>query len=83
VTLFQELRSVAVRQSEERDFPLWLLPEVLQIADNPELYSDQCSMVELLLTQLQDFDSFAGVGCFDSSTSADTIRRTVTLITQR
>lgn len=78
--VFEELRSTAFRQSEENDFPLGLLTEILEIADNSDLYAHQCGMLELLLTQLQDFDPFAGVGCFDTSTSADTIRRTVNLI---
>lgn len=80
MALFEELRSTAIRQSEEGDFPLWLLADVLEIADNHEIYAHHCGVLELLLAQIHDFDSFAGVGCFDSSTSADTIRRTVDLL---
>lgn len=81
--IFEELRAVAVRQSEEADFPLWLLPQVLELADNPELYSEEHATVELLLSQLKDFDAFAGAGCFDTSVSTDTIRRTLRLIMGR
>lgn len=81
--IFEELRAVAVQQSEEADFPLWLLQQVLELADNPELYSDAHGTVELLLSQLKDFDAFAGAGCFDTSVSADTIGRTLRLIMGR
>lgn len=75
--LFEELRVVAHRQSEEADFPGWLLADVLDIAGDPRRFADRTDLVRLLVTQIADFDCYAGAGCFDSSVSADTIGATI------
>jgi len=75
--LFEELRGAAVQQNEEAEFPSWLLADVLDIANRPDSYADRIHLVELLLAQIRNFDSYAGTGCFDSSVSADTISGTI------
>ena len=81
--LFEELRATAVKQSEEAQFPLWLLTDVLEIANDPVSHAGQIHLVELLLTQIKDFDTYAGAGCFDSSVSAETIKGTIDQILSR
>ncbi|WP_349256662.1 GSU3529 family protein [Geomonas sp.] len=36
--------------------------------------------MELLLAQVRDYDTYAGAGCFDSSVTAEAIKRTLQLI---
>ena len=74
---FEELRKVALQQSEEGEFPGWLLADVMVIADSPERYADKVHLVEILITQIGNFDLYAGTGCFDNSVGVETIRATI------
>lgn len=81
--LFEELRAAAIKRNEEGDFPDWLLAGVLEVANSPDLHGDQHELVELLLAQVREYDTYAGAGCFDASVTADTIARTLRLICRR
>jgi len=74
---FMRLVAAARRQSEEADLPYWLLADILRMAAAPERYCGKVDLIELLLSQVEDFDSYAGAGCFDSSVSAGTIQATL------
>uniref|UniRef100_A0A831UC78 Uncharacterized protein n=1 Tax=Geobacter metallireducens TaxID=28232 RepID=A0A831UC78_GEOME len=75
--LFEELRTVAVRQNQEGDFPDWLLSDVLAIADDPGKHGESLPLVETLIAQIRDYDPFAGTGCFDTSVGIEQIRATI------
>jgi hypothetical protein len=75
--LFDKLRTVALQQNLSGEFPTWLLAEVLVIADRPERYAGKIHLVEMLVTQVSDFDPYAGTGCFDTSVGAGTIQTTI------
>lgn len=75
--LFERLRTVALQQNLSGEFPDWLLAEVLVIADSPERYADSIHLVETLVSQVGDFDSYAGTGCFDTSVGPGTIQTTI------
>ena len=77
MNLFAKLRSTALKQSEENDFPSWLIADVITIASNPERYANYSDLVEELITQIKNYDSYAGAGCFDISVSAETIGATI------
>lgn len=68
---------MAKRQSEEGDFPLWLLTDVLAIAGDARRFAGETDLVKLLVRQVAQFDTYAGAGCFDDSVSADTIATTI------
>lgn len=74
---FEELKDVAEKQSKEGEFPSWLLADVVDIADNRERYGGGIHLVELLVAQIANYDTYAGAGCFDSSVSAATIEATI------
>lgn len=74
---FEELRTVAIRQNLVGDFPAWLLSDVLAIADDPEMYKDAISLVEDLTAQIEDYDPFAGTGCFDASVGIEQVQATI------
>ena len=75
--LFAKLAAVAQRQNEEADLPSWLLADILEIAGTPERYAGKPGLIELLLRQVEEFDSYAGAGCFGNSVSAGTIQATL------
>lgn len=77
---FVRLAQAAKRQHEEGDLPSRLLEEILEIACSPALHSGNTELVERLIRQVEDFDSYAGAGCFGDSVSAGTIEATVRLI---
>lgn len=79
--LSQRLAAVAVQQSEEGEFPSWLLEEVLALADDAALIEDNIVVVETLIEQIGDFDPYAGAGCFDTSVNVESIRKTIRRIT--
>ncbi|RII29051.1 MAG: hypothetical protein CXR31_04055 [Geobacter sp.] len=75
--LFGKLRSTALQQNMSGEFPSWLLTEVMAIADDPERYADKAHVVAELITQISNYDPYAGAGCFDTSVGAETIRSTI------
>jgi hypothetical protein len=74
---FRELRTIATMLSEDGEFPTWLVTDILAIADKHERYTDKIHLVKQLITQISNFDAYAGTGCFDTSVSADTIENTI------
>jgi hypothetical protein len=76
MSCFDELRAVATRQNQVGDFPDWLLKEVLEIPDNQGQHYVE-SLVTLLASQIEDYDSFAGSGCFGEAVSDETIQTTI------
>ena len=74
---FRIVVDAAKGQNEEGDFPSWLLTDILALARAPERYAGKEDLVELLIRQVQDYDCYAGAGCFNASVSADTIKATL------
>lgn len=77
MALFEQLKQQLTLQREEGDLPDWLTAELAEIADRPELYADREPLVQQLLGQVQDYDPYAGAGCFSDSCSLEDIRRTL------
>jgi hypothetical protein len=77
VVPFEELAMFAAHLNDEGDFPTWLMTDIMQIAGNPELYADKADEVGKLIEHMKNFDPYAGVGCFESSVSAETIEATI------
>ena len=77
MNLLEKLRAAAIHRSLEGEFPDWLLADILKIADTPDRFADRVHLVETLITQIGNFDPYAGVGCFDTSVGADAIRTTI------
>jgi hypothetical protein len=74
---FEELRAVALKQSTEGEFPVWLLADVLGIAGSPDRYADKIHLVEILIAQIGAYDPYAGAGCFGTSIGVGTIQATL------
>ena len=74
---FEELGKLAAQLNDEGEFPTWLPRDIMAIADAPDRYEDQGQLVETLIGQIRDFDPYAGVGCFATTISAESIAATI------
>lgn len=83
MNLFESLADAARKQSEEGDFPCWLLADILEIAGAAERYADKTELIEALLSQVQEYDSHAGTGCFGASVGPGTIEATLRKVRQK
>lgn len=77
MALFDELKQQAMLQLTDGDMPDWLVAELLEIADSPDLYADRGQLVQQLIEQVRSYDPYAGAGCFSDSCSLDELRRTL------
>lgn len=75
--IFEKLRIIAVQQNQLGEFPFWLMDEVINIADNQQQYQDKKQLIETLLYQINNFDLYAGTGCFDNSFGVEAIQSTL------
>jgi hypothetical protein len=72
-----------LKQYEVSEFPIWLMAEVIVIASSPELYANKTDLVQTLISQIKNYDPYAGSGCFDTSVGAETIGKTIRQIMQQ
>ncbi|WP_224983961.1 GSU3529 family protein [Geomonas agri] len=75
--LLEQLVETAQRQHEEADLPDWIVEEIIALRAAPAPAHGRDDLLALLLLQLEDFDSYAGAGCFGDSVSAATIAATL------
>ncbi|MBU5611801.1 GSU3529 family protein [Geomonas azotofigens] len=75
--LLEQLVATARRQHEEADLPAWLVEEIIALRAAPTPVQGRDDRLALLLRQVEDFDSYAGAGCFGDSVSAATIAATL------
>ena len=77
MNVFEELGFIALKQYEVSEFPTWLMADVIAIASDPGQYANKTDLVQTLITQIKDYDPYAGAGCFDTSVGAETIGATI------
>jgi predicted DNA-binding protein (UPF0251 family) len=75
--VFAALTTVVFSLREQGEFPDWLLKDMQAIAEDPARYSSSIELVALLVRQAENYDPYAGAGCFDTSVGADTIGATL------
>jgi len=73
----EELRRAARQQHEEGDLPEDLLGEILETLDKVETDTVDDQLLQQLIEQIRDYDSYAGAGCFSTSFGPEDIRRTL------
>lgn len=75
--IFDGLKTAVSRLHEDGEFPVWLLKDMQAIAESPDRYSGSAELVALLVRQAENYDPYAGAGCFDMSVGADAIAATL------
>lgn len=71
------LRKAVHALRREGEFPLWLLSKVDQVLEHPERHAGKAPLFERLVSELNDYDPYAGAGCFGGGTSAAAIQATL------
>jgi hypothetical protein len=74
---FEELGRLAAQLNDEGEFPTWLLRDIVAISDAPDHYRNHTWLIKTLIGQISNFDPYAGVGCFATSVSAESITATI------
>lgn len=75
--MVKRLAETALRQSEEADLPEFLLQQILELCLELPRCMRSPDLVHRLLHQVEEFDSYAGTGCFCGSVGAATIQATL------
>lgn len=75
--IFRELEDVTVEQYDQHDLPKWLADPVLMVARSPELYQGKEYLVEILVTQVREYDVYAEAGCCKWAYDHEDIKRTL------
>ena len=66
---------IAARSHDDLPYPV--VEEIVGLATFPERLAGKGELLETLLRQLDDYDPYAGVGCFGSGTTLERIRQTL------
>lgn len=75
--LFDQLERAIRLQSEEGELPEFLVEPLLAIALHPETFRGEEPRVRQLLNQVENFDAYAGAGCFGDSYGPEDLLRTL------
>lgn len=81
MSLIDELRLVATQQSLNAELPDDLLLEILELTSDPSLMGKE-ALLKKLISQLDNFDLYAGAGCFGDSCGVKEISDTLKLLSQ-
>jgi len=75
--LFRQLEQAIRNQHDEGELPDFLVQPLLAIARNPDQFQREEVKVRQLLNQVENFDAYAGAGCFGDSYGPEDILRTL------
>ncbi len=75
--IFAELKEKALIISQTEELPVWLLNDILEITNAAEQYGDKTDDIRQLVKQLENFDIYAGTGCFGDAVGAEAISATI------
>ncbi|QWV93317.1 hypothetical protein KP004_19465 [Geomonas oryzisoli] len=81
--LSAQLAETARRQHDDAGLPAWLVEDILALCAAPGVCDVDEELIRRLLRQVEEFDSYAGVGCFGDSASAADIEATLTELRKR
>ena len=63
MNVFERLEQAALRENRHGEIPDYIVPHLLEVAQNRERFQGQEWAVEILLMQVEDFDTYAESGC--------------------
>jgi hypothetical protein len=73
MTIFDRLEEVPLRENRGGEIPDYIVPHLLEVAQHPERHRDQEWAVEILLMQVEDYDTYAESGCCKTAFSIEDI----------
>lgn len=75
--IFDELAEATNYQYAHGDLPLWLAEPVLEVAGNRDKYRGKEYLVELLVMQVREYDTYAEAGCCKWAFDWEDIKRSL------
>ena len=75
--IFDELEEATNYQLAHGDLPVWLAEPVLEIARNRDKYRNKEYLIELLLMQVREYDTYAEAGCCKWAFDWEDIKRSL------
>lgn len=75
--IFDELEEATNYQLAHGDLPVWLAEPVLEVARNRDKYCDKEYLIELLLMQVREYDTYAEAGCCKWAFDWEDIKRSL------
>ena len=73
MNVFERLAEAALRENRDGEIPDYVVPHLLEVAQHPENHADQEWAVEILLMQVEDYDTYAESGCCKTAFSIEDI----------
>ena len=73
MNVFEQLAEATIRENRDGEIPDFIVPHLLEVAQHPECYIDEEWAVEILLMQVEDFDTYAESGCCKTAFSIEDI----------
>ncbi|MBB5021417.1 GSU3529 family protein [Desulfurispira natronophila] len=77
MSVFEELEQTLQYKWEHEDFPDFLVEAVRSVACNPEVYGDREEIVETLLMQVEEYETYAESGCCKTAFDSEDIKVTL------
>lgn len=71
----RQLADIAIKAHNGADLPLEILAEINALIAEPSILTGKESHVKTLMTLIEEYDPYAGVGCFGGGSSLDEIRK--------
>lgn len=75
--LFERLTQSISEEYDNGELPLNLVAPLQQVASNPDQFSDNLSIVETLLKQVNAFEPYCDCGCFAEGFNAKDVLKTL------
>ena len=75
--IFDELEEATRYQLEHGDLQLWLAEPILEISRNREKYRTREYLVEILVMQVKEYDTYAESGCCKWAFDSEDIKRSL------
>lgn len=75
--LFARLAEATRRQNLEGELPDFVVPLLLSVALHPHRFAERQDLVELLLQEVEDYETYSNVCCEKIGFSLEDIHRTL------
>jgi hypothetical protein len=75
--LFSRLAAAVKQQHSEGELPDFMLAPLLQVAEHPERFADKTALVEELLEEVEQYETYSNVCCEKIGFSLEDLQRTL------
>lgn len=82
MTVFERLAGAIRRQSSEGELPDFIVPVLMAVAQHPAGYAGREALVEKLLQQVEEYETFSNVCCEKIGYCLEDIQRTLAQLRQ-